>query len=150
MLRCKILRGAVSGWFAIVPVFLGGCNSREAGEATVSGRVTLNEQAVPAGSTVLFRSESTVLVGVVGADGADRLEQNRHLQVPAGSYRVTLHPPIPPQLSEEEEQALMLSGGPLPASPYQDLIPHEYQNASTSPLIYEVRGGPNTFDIKLP
>jgi hypothetical protein len=125
----------------------------------VSGTVTLNGQAVPAGCGVAFLSpEGFAASGVVEAEGAYELtiignNGKRTIDIPTGTYSVSVSEPPQPELSEEDYDAMMensaTAAGPSGAADDVETLPAKYQSMDTSGLSYEVKEGANTIDIVL-
>jgi hypothetical protein len=137
-------------------LLLAGCGSSSAIPAgpkgTVTGKVTLDGEAVPAGSTVMFLHEETSLgaTGTTTGDGTYSLTMLEGDQLPVGSYKISVTPPDQGAVdsSNEEAYAAAMEGGgeEVEAS---STIPVKYHDTESSELTYTVTEGPNTHNIEL-
>jgi len=118
---------------------------------TVTGTITRGEKPLPPGCRVSFVSaEGFTASGQVDRGGKYTLMNLDKPQIPAASYKVCLTPPPQPERSEEEYEKAMAAGTTGTSETPSDVIPNKYQNPTTTDLSYEVKPGPNTFDIELP
>lgn len=128
-----------------------GCSGGPTGPSgTVAGKVTLNGEAIPAGHTVAFISDSGSAAATIGAGGSYTLMSGESAQVPIGKYKVTIGLPSAGELSTAEYDKQMEAGGAATkAKAPESSIPTKYLVPGTSDLEFEVKEGGNTFDIDL-
>jgi len=99
---------------------------------------------------VTFVSQSGAPAGgTVKADGTYELMTAGKPQVPAGKYTATVTDPPPPAMSQAEIDAVMKGEKAPAAKAPSAVIPTKYASTSTSELSFEVKAGPNKFDIEL-
>ncbi|MBC8869127.1 MAG: hypothetical protein H8E44_06900, partial [Planctomycetes bacterium] len=107
---------------------------------------------VPADSTIMFVHDETSLpaTGQIAADGTYTLMMEGGDQVPAGKYTISVSPPSS-EISEEtnmDAYKSMMEGGAEATAPTGP-FPEKYQAAETSGVTFEVKEGPNTFDLDM-
>lgn len=130
------LHGLVVFLAALICAGCGGGDSQQP-TGQVEGVVTLNGQPLPEGGISFYDEKTGNSAGGTIENGkfamADRVE--------AGSYKVAVHPPAPPQPEDEAsgEQARVDAA----------LIPEGYQDESSSGLTATVVDGPNSFEFIL-
>ena len=122
------------GILLAVIVLLAGCAPQEEPTAAVSGKVTLDDEAVSAG-TVLFMSEDGR-----AASAELRSDGSYTLNCPLGSFKVSVTPPPPADPLANPDAA--------ESEPAVE-IPEKYQDFASSGLVAQVGDGANTFDIPL-
>jgi hypothetical protein len=121
-------------------VSIGGCSSSEF-EADVSGRVTLDGEAVGPGTIVFVPADSSSNppTGTVQVDGSYFLKSNRIRGLQPGHYKVSVsiihQDPVPP--------------GERGTVPAKLISPLKYSDPATSGLEYDVAPGNNAIDIEL-
>lgn len=126
----------------------GGNGLPSGGKGTVSGKVTYNGQPVPQGCIVSFIGPNGITgTGVTDGSGAYRISMRDGKNVLAGGYRVSVSPPPPAPISDEEAMKLSMAGKPTVEAVKE--VPQKYRNPESSPLTFEVMEGANTFDIAL-
>lgn len=138
-------------------VFLFGCSSSNlppGPKGTVEGKVTYKGEPVPAGSTVTFVHGDTSLpaIGQTGAGGTFKLMMQGGDQLPAGTYSVAVSPPASGEISEQTDMdayKAMMEGGATAAKATTGPFPEKYQAAETSGVTFEVKEGPNTYDLDM-
>jgi hypothetical protein len=98
--------------------------------ATVQGKVTYKGKPLGGAVVTFVGDDGKGFNAVLDANGMYRLKGD----LPAGTYKVTITPiaPKPPNKGQ-------------PKSP----VPAMYQNLNTTPLVVELRKGPNLFDLDL-
>lgn len=103
----------------------------------VTGVVTLNGQPLPDGAVSFYDDSTGNSAGGTIENGKFEISD----PVPAGAYKVAIHPPEPPQPDDvaSSEQA----------SVNAELIPFGYQDESASGLTATVVEGPNSFEFAL-
>lgn len=143
LLRIVCLAGVVSGCTG------DGLPKGETG--TVRGRVTYNGQAVPQGSVVMFMGGETGILGtgVTDANGEYLLYMREGLSILVGTYRISVNPPNPGATLSQEEVMERSMAGTLPNPAEVKEIPVRYRSPENSTLVFEVKPGPNTFDIEM-
>ena len=124
------------GALLLAVVLLAGCpSSQEPATGSVSGKVTLDDAPLAAG-TVLFMSDD-------GQAASAELQQDGTytLQCRLGQFKVAVTPPAPKSEAEVIDAPASDSAGVD--------IPPKYQDLGSSGLTTEVKEGSNTFDISL-
>lgn len=145
-------------------VFTAGCGGGATGpvdpQSQVSGSVTNGGKPVTLGSLVVFSNaeKGLTLTGTLDSLGNFSLTAaDPKVGVPAGRYTVAIKPPVEPVMevnqSSEDYKKMMQSGGPKAVTqskpPTASDIPAKFNDPKTSGLVFEVKAGPNTFDIDL-
>ena len=125
---------------------------QQARKGKVQGKVTYKGTAVPVGSTVNFVHGETALPasGVTAADGTYTLRMRGGPRRSAGKYLISVIPPPTQTATAETDMAAykaMMEGGAGAAKATTGPFPAKYQAAETSGLTFEVKEGPNTFDL---
>ena len=149
--------------FIVVLIFavgLSGCGGGGSGrdykikpeeQATIAGTVKFGDKNVPVGALVtFFNSEQGIAaVGFADATGKFTLKPaEKETGLPAGKYLVTITPPPPPPMTEEQYKKMEANAMAMPDVTYPEL-PKKFYNSMTSGLAFDVKPGPNTFDIDL-
>jgi hypothetical protein len=100
----------------------------------VKGKMQFSDGTpLPAGTLVNFTDERGVSggYGVVGPDGSFEMTFERPQDgLPKGTYRVSVRPPSPHGMTEEQKKTAPPLGG----------IPLKYMHPETSDLIVEIQG----------
>jgi hypothetical protein len=129
-------------------------------QSQVNGTVTNNGKPVTLNSQIVFfnAENGLTLSGSLDSLGKYALTPaDPKLGVPAGRYAVSILPP-PTQIVEANQGSkdyakMMQAGGATVAPPAADAsapdIPEKFRDAKTSKLVFEVKEGPNTFDLDL-
>jgi hypothetical protein len=136
-------------------VFLPGCGGSglPGPTGTVTGKVTYNGNAIPAGSTITFMHEETSLpaVGEISADGSYSLKMRGGDEILAGKYKISVVPAatgVADENTDMEAYKAMMEGGGTAATP--EPFPKKYQSAETSGETFEVKEGEsNTYDLDM-
>jgi len=139
-----------------VAVVLLGCSSSPlppGPKGTVQGKVTYKGKPVPAGSTIMFVHGATSLAATaqIGADGSYTAMMAGGDQLPAGKYSISVSPPASGEISEQtdmEAYKRMMEGGAASTTPTGP-FPEKYHAAETSGVTFELKEGPNTFDLDM-
>ncbi len=129
-------------------------------QSQVSGSVTNNGKPVTLNSLIVFfnAEKGLTLSGSLDSLGKYSLSAaDPKLGVPAGRYVVTIVPPVPPVVevnqSSADYQKMMQTGGATVAAPADTNaapdIPEKFRDVKTSKLEFEIKEGPNTFDLDL-
>jgi hypothetical protein len=154
------MRLHISGIFvSILAIVLIGCGEKSgrdykidpAQQATISGTVKYGTKNLPLNAMVTFFNpdEGIAAVGFVDASGNFTLTPaEKETGLPAGKYLVTVTPPPPKQLTEEQYKKMEANAMAMPTIVYPEL-PTKFYNSLTSGLAFEVKPGVNTFDIDL-
>ncbi len=147
------------GFFAILFAFvLAGCKGTpvpEGEQAQVSGSVTLDGKPLTVDSSVIFfcKEKSTTAAGKIDSLGKFSLTGDPAKGIPAGRYVVTVRPPEAPPVDAtgEEYKKRMMTGTSAikPAATATGGIPSQFLTMDASPIVVEVKAGPNTFDLPL-
>lgn len=148
--------------FALLTVCLAGCGGGGGGrpapttkQATVSGSVVNNGTPIKTDSSVVFfcTEAGATLAGKIDALGKFNLgAADPAIGIPVGRYQVMVRPPEPKSVqTTSADYAKMMQGGsnPTAAAATPSDIPQPFLALDTTPLILEVKEGPNTFDIDL-
>lgn len=133
-----------------------GCFGKAIPTGTVSGTVTYNGKSVPEGCLVTFISDrGFAALGTVDASGRYQLKMAGKGDVPAEKYNVSVTFPgiVGPEMTVEEEQKWM-AGDPATLAKFSQKqkkspIPEKYEDSIKSGLTFEIKEGPNTYDIVL-
>lgn len=140
---------------------LPGCKKSEGlGAVTmgsVKGKVTLDNQAPPAGCKIVFThtEKNWPATADIGADGSYTLTFNGKPQIPTGTYDVHIVPsatgPAADPSNPEAYKSMMMKSNPMAQTPVNaTAIPMKYQNASKSGLSCTVLEGQETvFDVPM-
>ena len=135
----------------VVAVGASGCNGGgmpDGATGTVGGKVTYEGAAVPAGCVVSFMGPKGITgSGQTDAAGAYTISMRDGKEVLVGKYRIAITPPAPAPLSDEEAMKLSMSGKTTTQKVKE--VPDKYRSPEGSPLSFEVKEGPNTFDIAM-
>jgi hypothetical protein len=131
-------------------------NARE--QATISGSVKNGDNPIDLDSSIVFINETA------GANAAGKIDSlgnysltaaDPSIGIPAGRYKVVIRPPEKPAVKAVDSDAykeMMMKGKPAvkEAAPAEgSSIPAKLQGVGTTSLVFEVKPGPNTFDIDL-
>lgn len=124
----------------LIPIALGtlgcgGSDARNLPTSPVSGTVTY-KTSLPEGQIVFQHPTGETTATKFGADGKYKLD------VPQGKNLVMVTS-LQSSLSDQKE------GGPRAMETYTSRIPERYASFMTSKLEYEVKDGPNSYDVKL-
>ena len=138
----------------IVLVFLSsflGCGSDPYGPTgKVTGKLTMDGKPLPAGHAVSFMQmeKGFLAFGMTDAEGKFEIKSWNNGNMPIGKYDAMIAPPSGPDVSnlsaEERFEKPELSA---PKARVQ--FPQRYRETTTSGLHYEIKEGPNHFDIDL-
>lgn len=130
----------------------GGGSALPAGATgTVSGVVTYEGQPIPEKCVVAFINKQTGIIGTgtVGPSGQYKLVMRDGEKILAGSYRVTVTPPVVVNTLSDDEIMKLSAEGKLPQPPIVKEVPDRYRSPESTPLTNEVVAGDNKIDIKL-
>lgn len=154
-------RGAPGGvWGALalaVAVAAFGCGGKAGSKGTVSGTVTYKGAKLK-GGRVTFAVDGKSAVGDIKEDGTYTAED-----VPTGKAKVLVETNYLQQMARQMSKVKMnkppkdakvpegykMSGPDTTGSQRYTKIPDKYEDPANTPLSYDVKKGPNTFDIKL-
>ncbi len=130
-------------WAAVVAAIVAaavGCTRPQPQEAR--GRVTFQGQPVPEGIVVVDNeAEGISLTSPLQPDGSFVVTSYQGRNLPAGTYRLAVRPPLPGGQS--------LSEITQPAKRDYPNIPEKYRDPKTSGLTAEVRAGVNEIVIDM-
>lgn len=128
-------------------------------QASVTGSLMFESKSVTVGSTVVFycKDKDATAAGTIDAVGKFSLKGALPaVGIPVGKYVVMVSPPqLPmttaiaagPSSPDYQKQMMQTSKAEVPASVSD--IPAEFLSLDKSTLSYELKAGPNTFDIDL-
>lgn len=156
MLRLLVLQ---AGLLLAVVATCVGCGKPADGffgqRGTVSGKVTLSGEPLPAGCQVLFMATKGGFIASapVRPDGAFQLEYRVPQGLPVGDYVVQITPPAgsagaalaDPVAMAEKMMELSAKSKPASGLPFPD----RYASTATSGLAFTVQPGANTFELSL-
>jgi hypothetical protein len=126
------------------------------GTGSIRGKVTYQDKLVRSGSVMFVGSDSLPRYGPIDADGRYAVDR-----LPAGPIKITVTSPDPrgvagrgPGRRPDLKDAGAVPGRseePPPAAVVAAwfALPDSYGDLKTSKLVFDVRPGPNTFDIEL-
>ena len=120
-------------------------------QATISGTVKFGDKNVPVNALVTFFNAEQGIAAVGFADESGKFTvkpAEKETGLPAGNYQVTITPPPPPPMTEEQYKKMEANAMAMPDITYKEL-PKKFYNSMTSGLVFEVKPGPNSFDIDL-
>jgi hypothetical protein len=126
-------------------------------QATVTGSLLNAGKPLPLDYQVVFNSKDK---GAIGSGKLDSLGKfsisagDPAIGLPAGRYHVKIAPPPPPPVgglqSESYQQMMKMKGSTKTSAPaISKDIPAKLLDWETSGLVFEVKPGPNTFDIDI-
>jgi hypothetical protein len=127
---------------ALVP--LAGCDGKSDKGVTVTGRVTLDGQPLPAGQVVLeIPGNREQRVGGIAADGKFEVRE-----VPPGKVRVAVRTSMFQGQQSAEQRFAARAGGKADRPTFVP-VPTKYENPGTSRLEFDVVAGqPLTIELK--
>ena len=119
---------------------------------TVSGKLSYKGSPVPKGTTIMFMADQSGIVGSATVDerGEYALRMKEGLSVLCGVYRISVGPPNP-TVGMSTEDLMRTSTEKGKKSPDEALkqIPERYRSPEKSNTLFEVKPGPNTFDLDM-
>ena len=119
---------------------------------TVSGKLTYNGNPVSKGTTLMFMEEKSGITGaaVVDERGEYILQMKDGMRILCGIYRISVGPPIPTAGMTTEDMMRASLEKPK-TNPEEALkqIPERYRSPEKSKTIFEVKPGPNAFDLDM-
>lgn len=125
-------------------------------QAQISGSVSLDGKPIPVDSSVIFycKEKAATAAGKVDSLGNYSLTGGDPAKgIPVGRYVVTVRPPeaAPVTTDSSDYNARMMSGGAAakPKAAATGGIPTAFLTMDTSPIVVEVKAGPNTFELPL-
>lgn len=132
-----------------------GCGSGLPETAPVTGKVTINGQAVQSGKITFYPAEGRPAMGEIGSDGTFRLTTFADGDgAVLGKHKVTIKATqvtgTPPPRSFEEELARAKEKTPMTASVVEWIVPEKYARQESTPLEREVKRGENLINFVLP
>jgi len=108
-----------------------------------------NQLNVNALVTFFNPDEAIAAVGFVEETGNFTIKPaEKETGRPAGKYQVTINPPPPPPMTEAEYKKMEANAMATPQTTYKEL-PAKFFSSMTSGLVFDVKPGPNSFDIDL-
>ncbi len=126
-------------------------------KGTVTGKVTYQGKPVPEGCLITFLADvGYAALGTVDSRGNYKLVMAGEEEIPVASYHVSVTFPgiIGPDMTEEEER-LFMGGDPAMVKKFGNVkqakapFPDKYSDPMISGLSYEIKAGPNSYDIEL-
>jgi hypothetical protein len=129
----------------------GGSTLPEGETGTVSGKVTFQGGSVPEGCVVLFIRDKDGLLatGTVDGSGNYSLTMREGSDIVVGNYRVSVSPPEVAATMDQDEIMRQQQAGTLAEATEVKEVPAEYRSQESTPLKFEVKAGPNTYDIDM-
>lgn len=134
----------------------GGAPKPQGEQAQVSGSVTVDGKPLAVDSSVIFfcKEQNATAGGKVDSLGKFSLTGGDPAKgIPVGRYVVTVRPPeaAPVQVDTDEYKKRMMSGTAAvkPTAASTGGIPTAVLTMATSPIVVEVKAGPNSFDLPL-
>ena len=155
-MRLPILSGLCG--LVLIAVGCGGPTGPVDPQAQVTGTVTNNGKPVTLGSLVVFYNaeKGLTLTGTLDSLGNYSLTPaDPKIGVPAGRWEVSLKPPVEPpiEMSTGADYMKMMQGGAKSTAGSKPAtakdIPEKFNSPKTSGLVFEVKAGPNTFNLDL-
>ena len=132
-----------------------GCSGTAVPTGTVSGKVIYQGKPAPEGCLVTFITDrGYAALGTVDANGQYKLMMAGSPDIPAEKYNVSVtYPGVPgPEMSEEDERKWM-AGDPAMLEKFKSKkkvsIPEKYADSIKSGLTFDIKKGPNTYDIEM-
>lgn len=121
----------------------------EGATGKVSGKVTLEGEAVPEGTTIIFlhKKKGLPASGTITSDGLYSLNMRGGSDILVGSYSIGLSPPERKRTPEEEE--ILRNGGSFSLKKEPAIIPQKYRVPEKSGIIFEVKEGKNTYNLDI-
>ncbi|QDT53519.1 hypothetical protein Pan44_15410 [Caulifigura coniformis] len=119
---------------------------------TITGRLTMDGEPLPAGSSAVFMEPKAgyLAFGLTDAEGNYTVNTWNEGNMPIGSYRVMVHPPAPANDSETASaEEVMAHPEKYKARPIKTDIPKKYRETATSGLSFEIKKGENKIDIDI-
>ena len=152
----RLVRFIVALVFAAVLSGCGGGGGRDYKiradqQATITGTVKFGDKNVPVNAQVTFFNSEQGIAAVGFADESGKFTlkpAEKETGLPAGKYQVTITPPPPPPMTEEQYKKMEANAMAMPDITYKEL-PKKFYNSMTSGLVFDVKPGPNSFDIDL-
>lgn len=144
------------GCFFLIPVSVitllgcGGDGIPDVPRGTVTGKVTFDGGPIPEGSSIVFSSDGGTGIPAsssVGSDGSFRLRAKNSFDIPTGIYQISISPPTPKQMTEEDAMDASIKGT-ISDIQFKE-IPNEYRNPVTSGETFEVKEGENTYTLDM-
>jgi hypothetical protein len=144
----------------LAALLLGGCGDDAAtpttDQAEVTGTVTYEGKPVPVDTSVLFSCQDIAAnaAGKVDSLGNYTLRAaDSSVGIPVGRYKVIISPPssagAAPAIGTPEYEQMMQQGGTREAPPPPKEIPEEFMSPDTTPIVLELKAGPQTYDFDL-
>jgi hypothetical protein len=115
---------------------------------TAAGRLTMDKKPLQTGTQVVFMhpEKGYASFGTTDADGNFKITSWNEGKLPIGKYQVTIQAPVGADLDGKSAEELL---APQTGELSQAEFPFKYRQTSTSGLEYEVKTGPNSFEIDL-
>lgn len=134
-------------------LFVLGCGGEGYGPTgKITGRLTMDGKPLAAGTAVSFMQmeKGFLAFGLTDADGKFEVGSWNKGDMPVGTYKVMLAPPSAPTKPAKEVSASEAFENPELLEPTVKAdFPPKYRDTNTSGLEYEIKSGPNHFDIDL-
>ena len=117
---------------------------------TVTGKVTSKAGTIPAGSSIVFTPEDGNGIpasAAIESDGSFKLRRKNSFDVPIGIYKISITPPAPVEMNEEQAMQASMKGK-IPDTQFKS-IPEKYRNPTTSGETFEVKEGKNEYNLEM-
>jgi hypothetical protein len=150
----RSLPWVLGAWGCFLLVGCGGEPKPTTDQAAVTGSVTYDGKPVPLDSSVVFycADHAATAAGKVDSLGKFQLAASiPRIGIPAGRYQVMIRPPAPPtaNVSDEASYAQLMQPKKTTAEEGVKEIPKQFMALATSKLVFELKAGPNNFDLDL-
>jgi len=136
-----------------VALVVSGCSSGHdyGPTGTVSGRLLYKGQPLTPGTAVVFKNLTTghACMGATGQAGDFRLDSWNNGNVPVGKYEVMIQPPAAVDPETIDPQALIDNPELMESTRVKFDFPQKYSHLASSGLNFEVKEGPNEYQIEL-
>lgn len=117
---------------------------------TVTGKVTSKAGTIPEGTTIVFtpdKGNGIPAGATIASDGTFKLRRKDSFELPIGIYKVSISPPEPKQMSDEEAMRASIKGKVM--NPEHKSIPKKYRDPATSGETFEVKKGENEYNLEM-
>ena len=115
---------------------------------TAAGKLTMGKKPLKPGTQVVFMhpEKGYASFGTTDAEGNFKITSFNDGQLPIGKYQVMIQAPAGEDPDSKTAEEMM---APQTGELSQAEFPFKYRQTSTSGLEYEVKTGPNSFEIDL-
>ncbi len=146
------MRGIVSSLMVLTAMLsVAGCGGNPYGPTgKITGRLTMEGKPLPAGHSVSFMQmeKGFLAFGITDADGKFEVKSWNNGEMPVGKYDVMIGPPSGENADTSQMSAEERFDNPQPQK-IKVPFPVRYRETTKSGLSYEIKEGPNHFDIDI-